>query len=141
MGEQVDWRSATIRSTAIELETRDQNRIGPGEHRSLSDVWFYPPEIKGDLRGTQLPNRFVDETLSTAWEYTRCIIPHFTNWTRYIAYVRLVGISTVAEYNGMLVDVVAEDTILGYNVDNLLNDLFGGTRMHDDMAREFRTNL
>ena len=141
MGEPIDPPSVTLPSTATELEACDRDGIDPGQHRSLSDTWFYPAEIKGDLRGTRLPDRFVDETLATAWAFTRCIIPHFTNWVRYIAYVRLIAISTVAEYNGVLVDVVAENAVLGYNIDDLLEDLFGGLPIHGEMAREFRANL
>ncbi|KAK0710620.1 hypothetical protein B0H67DRAFT_583079 [Lasiosphaeris hirsuta] len=141
MEEPVDLRSATIPNTAPELKAWDRDRFGPGENRPLSDTWFYPAEIEGDLRGTKLPDRFVDETLATAWEFTRCIIPHFTNWARYIAYVRLIAISTVAEYNGALIDAVTENTVLGYNIKNLLHDLFGGVPIHEEMSREFRTNL
>jgi len=141
MGEPFDLRSATIPSTAPELEAWSRDRFSSGDDRSLSNEWFYPAEIKGDLQGTQLPDRFIDETLATAWEFTRCIIPHFTNWVRYIAYVRLIAISTVAEYNGGLIDVVTDNTVLGYNIENLLNDLFGGLPIHEEMAREFRTNL
>jgi hypothetical protein len=141
MGEPLDQPSVILPSTATELEACDRDGTGPSQHRSLSDTWFYPAEIKGDLLGTRLPDRFVDETLATAWEFTRCIIPHFSNWARYIAYVRLIAISTVAEYNGALINVVAENTVLGYNIDDLLKDLFGGLPMHGEMAREFRANL
>lgn len=138
----MDMNPATTTNDAFELEAPGQNGKIPNNHRIPLDTWFYPQEIKGDLRGTDLLPRFVDETLATAWEFTRCVIPHFSNWVRYIAYVRLIAVSTVAEYNGALMDVAAvENKILGYDIKHLLDQLFGGTPVRDEMAREFQANL
>ena len=129
-------------SVDMNSKTSTNDDSKPNKHRVFPDTWSYPEEIKGDLRETDLPPRFVDETLTTAWEYTRCIIPHFTNWARYLAYVRLIAISTVAEYNGALIDVAVQDPIiLGYDINQLLDQLFGGTPVREEMAREFRANL
>jgi len=106
------------------------------------DTWFYPPEMANDLRDSGLPEKFVAETLACAWEFTRCIIPHFTNYERYLAYARLIAISTVAEYSGSLMDVLKDgDKLLGYDIGALLDQLLDGTPAHRDMAREFRANL
>lgn len=135
----------------------------------LSEKWFYPPDLKDDLLNTPLPPHFIDETLTTAWEYTRCVIPTFTNRTRYIAFVRLIAVTTVAEYHGSLVDIVNPNTntnpnpktgtetntnanlkttatiILGYDIDALLHTLFDDEstppKIQSLMSREFRTNL
>lgn len=56
--------------------------------------------------------------------------------------MRLIAISTVAEYNGALIDVAVQDPIiLGYNINQLLDQLFGGTPVREEMAREFHANL
>jgi hypothetical protein len=36
------------------------------------------------------PVDIVAETLACAWEYTRCVIPQFTNWDRYLAFTRII---------------------------------------------------
>ena len=54
------------------------------------DIWHYPSELNNDLKSAGLPQHVIDETLACAWEYVRCIIPTFTNWSRYISFVRIV---------------------------------------------------
>ncbi|KAJ7440559.1 hypothetical protein B0H11DRAFT_2099013 [Mycena galericulata] len=105
------------------------------------DNWYYPPEIAGFLKDVDLPQEVKDETLACAFEYTRCVIPQYTNWSRYIAWMRLLMMVIVAEFKGSLVDVTAGDTILGYSLSSTLASLFAGTRGHESMAREFRTFL
>ncbi|MEU9243305.1 hypothetical protein [Streptomyces sp. NPDC048385] len=105
------------------------------------DTWFYPPELKNDLRNTGLPQETADETLACAWEYVRCIVPEFTDWDRYLALVRIIAVATLAEVHGSLVDVTAGDQLLGYDLGELLETLFSGTPGHRDMARECRANL
>ncbi|KAF7366653.1 putative aba 3 protein [Mycena sanguinolenta] len=104
-----------------------------------SDRWFYPPEIAEGLKAQDIPEQQVDEALVCAWEYARCVIPHWTNWKRYVAFIRLVVIGTVAEFKGELVQVQRGDDILGYNVQELLDTLFLGTPGHAAMCQEFRT--
>ena len=43
---------------------------------STADKWLYSPDLKGDLLGTPLPPRFVDETLTTAWRVHALRDPH-----------------------------------------------------------------
>ncbi|KAJ7282433.1 hypothetical protein C8J57DRAFT_1463144 [Mycena rebaudengoi] len=103
--------------------------------------WYYPTEIAHDLDGVDLPDELKSEILATAWEYTRCVIPHYTNWARYIAWTRIVVMGIVAEFKGALVDVLAGDRILNYSLSGTLALLFAGTVTHTAMAREFRTFL
>jgi hypothetical protein len=62
-----------------------------------------------------------------AWEYTRCVIPQYTNWDRYVTFMRTIVIGIIAEYKGDLIEVAVTDNLLGYNLTNVLADLFEGT--------------
>ncbi|KAL6173912.1 Molybdenum cofactor sulfurase [Exserohilum turcicum] len=55
--------------------------------------------------------------------------------------MRIIIIGIVAEYKGDMIDVAGSDEVLGYNLSCVLAQLFGGTRIHKDMAREFRCFL
>ncbi|OKL55532.1 hypothetical protein UA08_09189 [Talaromyces atroroseus] len=110
------------------------------EHLSIQDAWFYPDDFDSDLKGVDLSDRFIHETINAAWEYARCVIPHFTNWGRYVSFVRVLVIAVVTEFRGDLIDPTS-DEILGYDVRELLYDLFGATVGHAEMEREFRTFL
>ncbi|KAF2769015.1 hypothetical protein EJ03DRAFT_343627 [Teratosphaeria nubilosa] len=81
------------------------------------------------------------EALACAWEYTRCIIPQNTNWSRYVAFMRTVIIGIIAEFRGNMVDVAAGDALLGYDLSQVLDDLFLGTSAHKEMAQEYRSFL
>lgn len=105
------------------------------------DMWFYPGAIEDDLRGVDLPQEVIAETLACAWEYSRCVIPAFTNWDRYIAFTRIIVIGVVAEFRGHLVDVTAAGALLGYDLDELLDTVFEGTPGHAEMVREYRAFL
>lgn len=105
------------------------------------EQWFYPDDLKGDLQPSALPPERRAETLAHTWEYNRCVVPEFTNWDRYIALARLGGIAIVAEVFGDLVDVLSDDRILGYDVDALLDTLFGDSPVRESMAREYRASL
>ena len=105
------------------------------------DIWFYPDHIKDDLNDADLPKELVNEILSCAWEYSRCVIPQFTNWARYIAFTRIIVIGTVTEFRGALVDVTSGDDILGYDLQELLDILFKGHPAYDDVSREYRAFL
>ncbi|KAJ6597651.1 hypothetical protein DFH09DRAFT_1132373 [Mycena vulgaris] len=102
------------------------------------DAWYYPPEIADDLKGVNLVDEVKAEILTCAWEYTRCVIPHYTNWERYI-FARVTVVGIVAEFKGSLVEVMKGDNILGYSLSGILTTLFRGTPKHEDMAREFRS--
>ncbi|WP_282701330.1 hypothetical protein [Streptomyces sp. CC219B] len=105
------------------------------------DQWFYPDDLEGDLRSSPLPPERRAETLAHTWEYNRCVVPEFTNWDRYIALARLGGIAIVAEVFGDLVDVLSHEPVLGYDVDALLDTLFGDSDVREPMAREYRASL
>lgn len=101
---------------------------------------FYPEELCRDLRNTDLPCELIDQILASAWEYVRCVVPNFTNWDRYVALVRVSAIAIVAEYRGELVDIISGDDVLGYDITELLDTLFGNG-LHQDLRSEFRTAL
>ncbi|MGE7386273.1 hypothetical protein ACQKM2_12440 [Streptomyces sp. NPDC004126] len=107
----------------------------------MRESWFYPDELANDLQGCGLSVGQRAETLAQAWEYNRSIVPQFSNWNRYIALARLCGVAVVAEVFGELVDVMSDGPVLGYDIDELLGILFGGSALHDDMAREYRASL
>lgn len=110
------------------------------ERLSIRDAWFYPDDFQNDLKGVDLSDEFIHETINAAWEYARCVIPHFTNWDRYVSFVRVLVIAVVVEFRGDLVDPTSND-ILGYNIQGLLDNLFGASAGHAEMEREFRTFL
>src|SRR5262249_51466201 len=83
----------------------------------------------------------IKETFVCGWEYARCVIPQYTNWDRYIAFVRITIIATIAEFRGSLVDIAASDRVLGYDVGELMDTLYGGTPCHAAMGREYRAYL
>ena len=93
----------------------------------VRNKWYYPPDLSNDLQDLSLPKQFREEILACAWEYTRCVIPQYTNWPRYVAFMRVIAICVVAEFRGSLVDVTIGNDVLGYNLDELLDTLFLGT--------------
>ncbi|KAJ6622761.1 BcABA3 [Mycena sp. CBHHK59/15] len=109
----------------------------PREH----DTWYYPPDIADDLKDVDLPDEVKGEIFACAWEYARCVIPHYTNWNRYIAFMRIIVMGTIVEFKGSMVDVAGGDNILGYSLSGTLAALFEGTPGHEDMAREYRSFL
>lgn len=104
------------------------------------NAWFYPDDLRYDLKGSGLPSQEINETLACAWEYIRCVVPEFTDWQRYLALIRIIALGVVAEFRGDAVDVLAGEN-LGYDLDGLLDRLFGGTAAHEDMSREYKTFL
>lgn len=91
------------------------------------DRWYYPADIADDLQDINLPQRVKEEVFACAWEYTRCVIPQYTNWSRYVAFMRIIVMGIIVEFRGSLVDVSAGDNILGYSLDGTLAALFEGT--------------
>lgn len=108
---------------------------------TVRDRWYYPPDIADDLQDVDLPKAVKEEVLACAWEYTRCVIPQYTNWSRYIAFMRIIVMGIIAEFRGSLVDVTAGDNYLGYDLSATLDALFKGTPGHHAMSREYRTFL
>ncbi|RMZ73257.1 ABA 3 [Pyrenophora seminiperda CCB06] len=105
------------------------------------DNWYYPAVFANDLKDVDLPQKVKDEVVTTAFEYARTVIPTYTNWKRYVAFMRTIIIGTIAEFRGNMVDVMAGDEMLGYNLTEVLDGLFAGTRGHTEMAREYRSFL
>jgi hypothetical protein len=131
--------ASAILTETLKLDNQGSNLAV--ENLSPLDNWYYPIEIKNDLQGVDLPPEFIEEALTCGWEYTRCIIPHYTNWDRYIAFTRTVIIGIIAEFRGSLVDIAAGNNLLGYNLVEILDTLFAGTPGRDEMARHFRAFL
>lgn len=94
---------------------------------TMLNCWYYPKELANDLQDVGMAKRVKEEIFACAWEYTRCVIPQYTNWSRYISFTRTIIISIVAEFRGDLVDVVTGDIFLGYNLSETLANLFEGT--------------
>jgi hypothetical protein len=113
----------------------------PSSDERVANKWYYPSDIANDLQGVDLPSSVKAETFACAWEYARCVIPHYTNWKRYVAFMRVMIMGTIAEFRGDLVNVAAGDSILGYSLEKILAELFEGTPGHADMAREYKTFL
>ena len=106
------------------------------------DTWYFPPDIANDLNTVDLPQHVKGEIYACAWEYTRCVIPQYTNWNRYVAFMRTIIIGIIAEFRGNMVDIAASDTVLGcYSVNGVLDALFEGTPGHEDMKREYKSFL
>ncbi|KAJ6559528.1 hypothetical protein B0H19DRAFT_1288899 [Mycena capillaripes] len=113
--------------------------LGPSPRER--DTWYYPPEIAGDLEDVDLPEDVKAETFACAWEYARSVIPHYTSWERYIAFMRIIIIGTICEFNGRTVDVMASDNLLGHSLSGLFDTLFQGIHNREDMEREYRSFL
>jgi hypothetical protein len=102
----------------------------PEDHHATSTIpnrWYYPKELANDLQYVDMPKSAKEEIIACAWEYTRCVIPQYTNWSRYISFTRAIIISIVAEFRGELIDVMTGDIFLGYNLSKTLADLFEDT--------------
>lgn len=93
----------------------------------VNERWYYPPDIANDLKDVDLSFRAKEEVFATAWEYARCVIPEYTNWSRYVAFMRTIIIGIIAEFRGNLMDVVNDDRILGYSLTEVLEALCGKT--------------
>lgn len=94
---------------------------------SMKDNWYYPPDTAGDLKDVNLPQATKEEIFAMSWEYARSVIPQYSNWKRYVAFQRIFIMGIIAEFRGDLVDVVAGDEVLGYNMQEVLDALFKGT--------------
>ena len=105
-----------------------------------ADKWYFPVELRYDLQNVGLSEKIVAETLACAWEYSRCVIPEWTNWNKYLAFIRTIVVAVIAEFRGDLISD-GTDLILGYDLKELLNTVFTGTPGHEEMSREFRTFL
>ncbi|KAK4613080.1 Alpha-ionylideneethane synthase aba3 [Fulvia fulva] len=105
------------------------------------DNWYYWEDVAHDLDGISLPKSVKDEILACSLEYTRTVIPHWTNRARYVAFMRIIIMGIIAEFKGDLLDVTKGDNVLNYSLDGVLSDLFTGTPDPAGMAREYKTFL
>lgn len=93
----------------------------------MMQKWHFPTELSDDLQDVHLPKETKREILACAYQYARCVIPDYTNWDRYIAFVRLVVVAAIAEFRGDLIDILSSNTVIGYNIDEFLSTLFKET--------------
>ncbi|EXL39376.1 hypothetical protein FOCG_18015 [Fusarium oxysporum f. sp. radicis-lycopersici 26381] len=121
-------------------KTGGSDEYHPGANVS-KEKWYFPAELRNGLKPFDLSNETIAETLACAWEYARCVIPDWNSWDRYLAFNRTIVIAIIAEFRGDLIPEVDSKDIIGYDLDELLSTLFGGTSMREDMARVFRTFL
>ncbi|KAB5582754.1 BcABA3 [Coniochaeta sp. 2T2.1] len=123
----------------------DQNASQPLNDVPRSDdsqeTWLYPNAFANELQSVpELPEATIRQTLAVAWEYTRSVIPVYTNRSRYLAFIRLIIVGIVAEFNGALVDISHSDAVLGYDLAALFTALFPTSPpLRDAMARDYRT--
>lgn len=106
------------------------------------DAWYYPPDLAHDLDGVDALSEAQKQKIhACAWEYTRSCIPRFNDWKRYVAYMRVVVMCTVADFRGDLIDIEASDNTMGYSINRVMADLFEGTVGHELMAPELKALL
>jgi len=114
----------------------------PDTTKKPLDNFFYPAEVAGFLDRIDLPKKQRDECLGQSWEYARAVIPTYTNWKRYVAFMKIIIIGIVAEYRGDLFDIATEpNNALGHNFHALIEELFGGTVGQRQMLLEYRCYL
>ncbi|RLU86279.1 hypothetical protein CTZ27_25225 [Streptomyces griseocarneus] len=100
--------------------------------------WFYPPQIREGFNCPELTQAQADESMAHAWEYNRCVCPTFTDWDRYIAFAKFTTIAVVAEFKGELTHPLTVDRPCGYDLDEILETIFGNTVGHEEMSRQAR---
>jgi hypothetical protein len=105
----------------------DQEQSIPDHCTGEVGSLYYPDEIKNDLDAVDLPQSIINEILTCAYQYTRCVIPNYCNRRRYFAFMRAVIIATIAEFRGELIDITTGDHVLGHSVEELMEDLFENT--------------
>ncbi|KAK7000274.1 hypothetical protein R3P38DRAFT_2561824 [Favolaschia claudopus] len=111
-------------------------------HLDARDSWYFPAEVAGELKDVPVSDEVRKEIFACSWEYSRSVIPQYTNLTRYMAFFRIIVIGVTIEFLGSLADVVAnKDIILGYSLPELLTTIFGSTPRYRDMELEFRAFL
>lgn len=130
-------------SSKLDLTTKDDNAtptLAIGS-KAPHDTWYYPDTFAHDLDEIDLSAKKKGEICACAWEYARTVIPYHTNWDRFVAFLRIIIIGTIAEFRGSLVDIAAGNKILGYDLGSILTILFEGTPGHLEMIREYNTFL
>ncbi|KAJ6577895.1 hypothetical protein B0H19DRAFT_1370955 [Mycena capillaripes] len=121
------------------MDLNFSERLTPDPAPRARDTWYFTRDIDDDIQGLNVPEGVKGEIFAIAYEYIRCVIPHYTNRERYLAFMRIIIISIVAEFNGTIVDVLASDHLLGYSVPDLVDTLFRGSPIREIMERELHT--
>ncbi|PPJ54398.1 hypothetical protein CBER1_07760 [Cercospora berteroae] len=111
--------------------------------------WHFPSSLLHDL--DPIPSFILSpstkaEVLACAFEYARSVIPSYTNWSRYLAFMRIIIIGTIAEFKGELFDLSTYrkgDRILygAYDLDEVLKESFGEGERAEEMGLEYKTFL
>lgn len=70
---------------------------GDGMGIKRCDMRQYPSELDDDLKGVDLPRDVIEEALVCSWQYARCVIPNYTNWDRYLNFIRIVVVGVSKE--------------------------------------------
>ncbi|PIA95104.1 hypothetical protein CB0940_08171 [Cercospora beticola] len=113
--------------------------------------WHFPSSLLHDLNPIPafiLSPSTKAEILACAFEYARSVIPSYTNWRRYLAFMRIIIIGTIAEFKGEMFDLSSYEKDNGgrilygsYDLDEVLTELFGEGERAEEMAREYKTFL
>ena len=64
----------------------------------IKESWFFPPDIANDLQDVDLPPKVKKEIKAMSFEYARSVIPHYTNWSRYVAFMRIFIIGIISHH-------------------------------------------
>ena len=107
-----------------------------------NDTWLFHKDFDNDLLDVPgLSPQVREEILNTAWEYSRSIIPQYTNWTRFCCWVRCMVIGIFVEYKGESIDILESNMVYGYNVDEILDTMLRDRPGAEDMKVEYRAFL
>ena len=107
-----------------------------------NDTWIWHKDFDNDLVGIPgLTEATRQEVLTTAWEYSRVIIPQYSNWERFSCWVRFMIIGILAEYEGSVLDIAMSDKQLGYNVEELFDTMLRDRPGAEEMKQEYRAFL
>ncbi|GIZ45766.1 hypothetical protein CKM354_000891900 [Cercospora kikuchii] len=121
----------------------------PSTKSLLKTNWHFPSCILHDLDPipSSIPSPSIKaEILACAFEYARSVIPSYKNYSRYLAFMRIIIIGTIAEFKGEPFDpsTYRKDARIlygSYDLDEILTGLFGDGEKAEEMAREYKTFL
>jgi hypothetical protein len=135
----VQVESNTPTPTAIKLPKIISSSAAVADDQ---DTWLHHKIFASDLlRIPGLGPSAREEVLTIAWEYSRVIIPQYTNWTRFSCWVCFIIIGVLAEYEGDVVDIAQSDKVPGYDLGELLETMLQGRPRAGDLERDYRTFL
>ncbi|KAG9249734.1 uncharacterized protein F5Z01DRAFT_668409 [Emericellopsis atlantica] len=128
----------------MDLSQADSSDVpeDPADIETFPDVWFYPEQLRDGLEVPDLSEETIQEALACAYEYARSVIPEWKDNAKYMAFTKTIVIAVVAEFRGDLVPQDGSSIVLGYDLEGLLDSLFGSdTELRAAMSREFRAFL